>query len=267
MRPRITPEKARVHGRAFGQEADRYDRVRPGYPDTAVEALLDGLPEAPRVLDLGAGTGKLSGHLVSALERRRAPEGRGEHGMWGEHGAGTVVAVDPDAAALQRNPAAEVHVGTGEEIPLPDASVDLVTIAQAWHWMEPAATCREVHRVLVPGGRLAILVNQLDVREPWVHRLSRIMHAGDVYRPAWRPEVGEGFSAVEAATTAFTQPMTTADLVDLAATRSYWLRSGEATRQKVADNLRWYLEEHLGHHPETVLDLPYLCLRYTTTKV
>jgi len=118
-----------------------YERGRPGWPPEVVD--LPGLPPTATVLDLGAGTGKLTRLLVPAF--------------------GRVVAVEP-AEAMRRVleticPEAEAHPGTGQEIPLADASVDAVFAAQAFHWFDDERAVAEIVRVLRPGGALVLMWN------------------------------------------------------------------------------------------------------------
>lgn len=234
----VRPRAQSAHGLSFGTQAAVYDQVRPGYPDAAVD--LAGVEwKGLRVCDLGAGTGILGRSLIA----------RGAE----------VTAVDPDEAALAHNPARSLR-GTAEATGLPDASVDLVTVAQAWHWFDEKAAAREIVRILAPGGRLLILINQLDVRVDWVLRLSRIMHAGDVYRPRYRPEPGAGLVLSDQALVEFSTPVTLEGLIDLARTRSYWLRSNATTRARVEANLREYLT--VEHPLEGETALPYMCLAY-----
>ncbi len=141
----VRPRARAAHGTRFGAEAHRYDAVRPGYPADAL-SLLGREWTGLDVCDLGAGTGILS---------RRSARPRG-----------AVVAVDPDEAALLRNPAPG-RTGTAEDTGLPTASCDVITVAQAWHWFDEAAAAIEIGRILRPGGAL-ILINQLDVRVDWV---------------------------------------------------------------------------------------------------
>jgi SAM-dependent methyltransferase len=120
---------------------DDYERGRPGWPPEVVD--IPGLPSAATVLDLGAGTGKLTRLLVSAF--------------------GRVVAVEP-AEAMRRLlvtvcPGAEALAGTGEEIPLPDASVDSVFAAEAFHWFDGERAVAEIARVLRPEGSLVLMWN------------------------------------------------------------------------------------------------------------
>ncbi|EUA44075.1 ubiE/COQ5 methyltransferase family protein [Mycobacterium xenopi 3993] len=111
------------------------------------------------MLDLGAGTGKLTTRLV-------------ERGL-------DVVAVDPIPEMLdvlrKSLPDTPALLGTAEEIPLPDNSVDAVLVAQAWHWFDPARAIPEVIRVLRPGGRLGLVWNTRDERLGWVRELGRII--------------------------------------------------------------------------------------------
>ncbi len=240
--PKIPQQARTAHGRRFGTTAELYDAVRPGYPAAAIDDVLTGAADRPLdVCDLGAGTGLLSRDLL--LDDRVA----------------ALTAVDPDEQLLARNPA-QTRVGTAEAIPLPDGSVDLVTAAQAWHWFDPQAAGAEIARVLRPGGRLAVLNNQLDVRLSWVLRLARIMHAGDVYRPGWQPHLGPGFTTEPTQEHLFTTTVTVDTVVKLAATRSYWLRSNDRTRARVEANIRDYLAQEAGFDTTGTFELPYLCL-------
>ena len=129
----------------FARSAEAYEEGRPGYPAAVLEPL--GITTGMTVLDLAAGTGKLT----------RALAGSGA----------TVVAVEPVAemrAALPES--VEALDGTAESLPLPDGSVDLVTVAQAFHWFDGPAALREIHRVLNPGGRLALLWNRRGEDDP-----------------------------------------------------------------------------------------------------
>lgn len=145
---------------AFGAAASAYAEHRPDYPVSAVRWALEPVAGRPgrTVLDLGAGTGKLTGVLVRL-------------GI-------AVTAVEPDpamAAELRRRlPGVTVLSGTSEDIPLPDGSVDAVLAGQAFHWFDPRRALPEIARVLRPEGALAALWNDLDVRVDWVRDLDQI---------------------------------------------------------------------------------------------
>jgi SAM-dependent methyltransferase len=157
----------------FARSAEAYEEGRPGYPAAALEPL--GLGPGITVLDLAAGTGKLTRALA-------------------ETGAG-VIAVEPVAEMRAALPGSVTAVdGTAEAIPVEDGSVDLVTVAQAFHWFDGRAALAEIHRVLRPGGRLAIVWNRRveddpvnaaieELIEP--HRMGTPTHRGDAWRAAF----------------------------------------------------------------------------------
>ncbi|MBG6083798.1 class I SAM-dependent methyltransferase [Zhihengliuella flava] len=249
--PSKAPKARREHGGAFAVGGEQYDAVRPGYPAAAVDFLLgaSGSPAAARglrVVETGAGTGLLTKDLVS----------RGAH----------VSAVDPSADmldALRRKlPAVPAVQATAEATGLPAASCDVVLCAQAWHWVDPVAATAEARRLLRPAANrgaaaLGLVWNQLDVTVPWVHRLARIMHAGDVHRPEFEPVKGEGFGPWSRHEEHWGQEVTPEFLIELARSRAYYLRAAESTRATVEKNLRWYLYEHLEYDAGAGLTLPY----------
>ncbi|WP_104118104.1 class I SAM-dependent methyltransferase [Arthrobacter sp. B1805] len=224
---------------AYLSGAGRYDRVRPGYPAAVADWIIPG--HARRVADIGAGTGLFTSLLT----------GRGLE----------VTAVDPSEDMLTvltaRLPQVPVLLGTAEHSLLPTASMDLLTLAQTWHWCDHPAALREAGRVLQPGGRIALVWNQLDVSLPWVHRLSRIMHAGDVFSPAYRPDFGGAFGPAEEMLVHWTQELAVADVVDLARSRSYYQRASAPLRERVDSNLLWYLTEYLAFSGDAVIRIPY----------
>lgn len=234
---------------AFGEslsdgDAATYDDVRPGYPPEVV-GLVRGDGDSPGaaldVLDVGAGTGKLTAVLVAAGH--------------------SVTALDPGAemlAALRRScPGVPVVRATAEATGLAGGSFDAITCAQTWHWVDVPAASAEFARLLRPGGRVVLTWNTLDVREPRVHRLTRIMHAGDVQKPGFVPAVAGPLRITAELRTEWVQELTPEQVIRLARTRSYWLRAGAGTRAKVEANLRWYLHDHLGYAPDDVVALPY----------
>ena len=147
--------------RGFTAGVGAYERGRPSYPPEVVQHLERryGLGSGVRVLDVGAGTGK----LTALLEATGAD----------------VTALEPVAAmrhALARNcPKVQVVDGSAEQTQLADACVDLVVVAQAFHWFDARRATEELGRVLRPDGGLALIWNSRDAREPWVAEMSRIV--------------------------------------------------------------------------------------------
>ncbi len=231
---------------SFGAQAAAYERGRPSYPPEAIDWLL---PAGARdVLDLGAGTGKLTTRLV-------------ERGL-------NVVAVDPIAemlevlsAALPQTPAL---LGTAEEIPLPDNSVDAVLVAQAWHWVDPERAIPEVARVLRPGGRLGLVWNTRDERLGWVKDLGGIIgHEDDPF--SHELSLPAPFADVERFHVEWTNYLTPQAIVDLVASRSYCITSPADVRTKVLDQVRELLVTHPALAQTPGVALPYItvCVRAT----
>ncbi len=246
--PKLQHERRQELGQSFQDGGEHYDRVRPGYPADSADWLI---PAGARdAADLGAGTGKFTALLV-------------ERGL-------RTVAVDPSPDMLEQLrralPGVTAVEGTAEHTSLAPEAFDLVTVAQAWHWCDPLLASTEAARILRPHGVLGLIWNQLDTSVPWVHRLSRIMHAGDVHKPHFTPPLGPEFTRLQSHLTRWEDPVTTQDLMELAKSRSYYLRAGESTRAKVLGNLDWYLHEHLGHTANEVLPLPYLTQSWRATK-
>jgi SAM-dependent methyltransferase len=154
-----------VFAQSFGSEAARYADYRPSYPVAAIDHVIgDGTPRT--ILDLGAGTGKLTELMV----------GRGEH----------VIAVEPDAAMLdelaRRVPQATALAGSAERIPVPDASVDLIVAGQAYHWFSHPESDREVARVLRRGGGVGLFWNYPDRTVDWIPKLYKASRDAE---PPW----------------------------------------------------------------------------------
>jgi SAM-dependent methyltransferase len=177
----------RVAARGFSEGAEAYERGRPDYPPEAVEWLRErlGLGPESRVVDLAAGTGKLSRALavtgaevtaVEPLERMRA-------------------LIEPPIRSIE---------GTAERMPLPDASADAVTVAQAFHWFDGEAALAEIHRVLRPGGRLALVWNVRLLDDPGQAAIEELIapYTGEIPRHRsgeWRQpiEASEKFGPLE----------------------------------------------------------------------
>lgn len=242
----------------FVGEGGAYNSVRPAYPDEAVAALIDAARSgrgvnAPgrdgplRAADIGAGTGKMSELLV--------------------RGGLLVDAVEPsDAMRSQASSVEGVrwHDGVAEHTGLPNGLYDIVVFAQSWHWMDPERAGLEAARILAPGGVLGIVWNQMAVSIPWVHRLTRIMRSGDVHRPDRPPTPGGNFAPMTLTQVAWEDRMTPEEILTLGTTRSSYIRSSEAGRARMQENLRWYLYDHLGYAPGEQVTIPYATLVWLT---
>jgi SAM-dependent methyltransferase len=159
--------------RGFGSSAGAYERGRPTYPDAAVAHLAAelGLGPGVRVVDLAAGTGKLTRLLAE--------------------GGADVVAVEPVAGmreTLQRAvPGIEALHGTAEAIPLADGSADAVTVAQAFHWFDADAALVEIHRILRPGGGLGLIWNVMCADSDWLAAVRGLVQSLRGSAPAYGP--------------------------------------------------------------------------------
>jgi SAM-dependent methyltransferase len=196
------------------------------------------------VLDLGAGTGKLTRDLA----------GRGLE----------VTAVDPSdqmLAELRRVlPGTSALTGTAEDIPLPDHSVDVVLVAQAWHWVDRARAVPEVARVLAPGGRLGLIWNLRDEREDWVRRLGQILDAAEERRDT---AIGPPFGPEEIRDVPWTHRIGPDRLLDLVASRSYVILLPSDERAALLAQVRQLIATHPALVGRTEFDLPYVtqCVR------
>lgn len=241
------PDVDAVQAASFGQAASAYERGRPGYPEDALDWLLPA--HARDVVDLGAGTGKLTRLLA----------GRGLR----------VVAVEPSdgmRAELERAlPGVMALAGAAERMPLPDHSADVVLVAQAWHWVDPAVAVPEVLRVLRPGGRLGLVWNFRDERADWVATLGRSMRSLADDPTVVQLELGAAFGPVEQRTVPWQHRLTPGGLRDLVASRSYVITAPPAERSRVLGEVDELLADHPDLAGRAEFDLPYLTHCYRAT--
>ncbi|GAA2875964.1 putative methyltransferase [Actinoplanes cyaneus] len=233
-------QQRRQHAASFGAAAQEYRRGRPSYPRQAVDWLVPA--SATTVADLGAGTGKFTELLVAA--------------------GFDVIAVEPSEAMREQLtevvPAAAVHDGTAENIPLADASVDAIVMAQAWHWVDPALGIPEIARVLRPGGTLGLIWNIRDSDEPWVAELDEILHHHSRQDLDTAPSLAAPFAHVERAEFRWVHTMGRQSLFDMIASRSYVIVLPDAERADLLRNVAELLDSHpdLADHDE--IKLPYV---------
>jgi SAM-dependent methyltransferase len=253
-------DTTKVLRNAFGEVAGEYDRLRPGPSPEALDWLLP--PAANDVLEIGAGTG-----ILTRLLAERVPH---------------VVAVEPDdrmRAHLPEAPAIEVRAGWAEALPAPDACVDVVIAASAWHWVDEERAVPEVARVLRPGGRLALVWNGPDRSVDWM----RSLWAGGLelspddkvavdQRRRRRHTVnvdvgGEGpFEPPDTALFRWTRAMSKEDLVALASTYSGVITMEEGARDEHLRSMARYLDGVEGLEGTDHVDVPMRAYCWRATK-
>jgi len=228
---------------SFGGVAEAYERGRPSYPTEAVAWML-GDP-AQVVLELGAGTGKLTG-VIAAL-------GHDVH------------ATDPDPAMLaileRQLPGVRTAQASAEEIPLADGSVDVVVAAQAFHWFDLDRALPEIARVLTPGGRICLVWNARDEKIPWVRRLGALIGTQDQLRdPAEALIFSELFGFVEDRAFTHWQTIDRRSIRDLVLSRSNVAVLGEQERAAKLDEVLAFYDE-FGRGMDG-MQLPYVAKCY-----
>lgn len=230
----------------FGSVADLYERARPGYAPGAIDWLLPSTAE--RVLDLAAGTGKLTSDLVA-------------RGL-------DVVAVEPApemlAQLVARLSTVDARAGSAEQTGLPDRDVDAVLIAAALHWFERPAADREIARVLRPGGVVGVMANRRDTSRPWMRDLNDLLtarmsnwprpgHTTDL--PPFDPDL---FTPPERAEFPNPQLVDVDGLADVVATRSYVIALPAAERTALLDEVRQLARTHPDLAGQERFELPYV---------
>lgn len=233
---------------AFGRRAAEYASGRPDYP----EALLKDLPPARVIVELGAGTGKLTRRIARTGAR--------------------VVAIEPQAAmAAHIEPAANVDViiGTAECIPLPDASADLVCSATAFHWFDYDRATAEILRIARPGAPLALIWNKRDARAPWVDDINRLLES---YRPPGTPHRDAGgiarilndprFQLLRQRECPFEHRMPPAGIIDRVLSTSYIAALAPAEQEDVVQKARAIISAHSELAGAAEIGFPYVSKLY-----
>jgi SAM-dependent methyltransferase len=228
----MTDSERTSRARSFGGVAGAYDRGRPSYPPEAISWLLGDAPL--EVLDLGAGTGKLTTALLAAGHR--------------------VCAVEPlaqmRAVLEQAAPGARALAGTAEQLPLADSSVDAVVVGAAFHWFDQRLALDEIERVLRTPGVLGLLGNAFDVSTAWVASLRGILGPPALDRPGHWPStqtLGERFEEVGDREFGHSQTVDRARLRDLVLSRSAVAGADEQDRALVFSEVDalWAREDEL----------------------
>ena len=217
-----------------------------------------GINDGKRVLDLAAGTGKLTRLLV--------PTGA------------FVVAVEPVEAmraALTRSlPEVQALAGTAEAIPLPAASIDAVAVGQAFHWFDGDAALAEIHRVLRPGGRLGLIWNVKDESVDWIEKLGGIMESyrGDAPRVAsgaWKDAFTRTtlFTPLQRARFSFVHEADFAAVVARVTSVSFIAALPPAEFARVVEKVRVLLATHPETAGRSTFELPYRTGVYWTKRI
>lgn len=245
--------------RGYKTAADTYIKGRPDYPPQVSQWLstsldLDG---HKTVIDLGAGTGKFTGRLVAT--------------------GAQVIAVEPVAQMLEKLSAAWPDVlavdGTATDLPLPDASVDAVVCAQAFHWFASAEALTEIARVLKPGGKLGLIWNLRDTQVSWVPKLDAIVNAleGDTpryYTGVWRAAFPHpAFGALKAERFHHEHSGSPEDvLFNRVRSTSFIAALPEAQRAQVDEQLRALIAAEPELRGRAVVTVPYETAAFVAVK-
>ena len=234
----------------FSAGADAYERGRPDFPAEAVAFLAETLDLRPgrTLLDLGAGTGKLTRMLVPTGARVLGLEPV-------EAMRGGLARLVPEALPLG---------GVAEALPLRDGTVDAAVAAQAFHWFDAHAAVAELHRVLVPNGPVGLVWNVRDERTPWVAEMTRLIepHGGDTptqRHGAWRVAFEESdlFSPLELGTFTHEQRLTVEGAVDRVLSISFIAELDDDARRDVTDAVRRLLATDPETRGRDEVVLPY----------
>jgi SAM-dependent methyltransferase len=249
-----------VAAQGYAVAGSAYERGRPDYPAAALAALVEGLGigRGVRVLDLGAGTGKLTRCLVPTGAR--------------------LVAVEP-VATMRASfalalPQVPVVGGTAEALPFCPATADAVVVGTAFHWFDGPVAVRELHRVLRPGGRLGLVWLARDETVAWVRELVQLVDAfkrGDPPRYTdgrWRRvfEDTEWFTPLEGAQFPFAHEADRATALARVSSTSFVGTLSAVERDEALRRVAALLDTHPETRERATLQLPYRADVYWCTR-
>lgn len=248
----------------FSNRGEDYERYRPVHPDNAIAALLSGLKPADQLIaaDVGAGTG-IGARLLADRGAR----------VW---------AIEPNAdmrAAATPHEGVQFLAGTAESIPLETASVDLVTVFQAFHWFDFMKSLHEFQRILKPGGRLALVWSFWDQQDAISRRYTRLIAAASKprerhyaqtstvwqrlrYQLFWQGIWLPYFHNLQQRSFTFNQALDLAGLIGLARSQGFMPASGAALRQLNADLAAFH---HEFRDEQGLVQLAYRTRLYIAT--
>jgi SAM-dependent methyltransferase len=234
--------------------AELYERVRPTYPQSAIAFLVEelGIDESSELLDLAAGTGKLTRALL--------------------HTGARVTAVEPldgmRSVLARELPEVTAMAGSAEGIPLEDESVDVVFVGQAFHWFDPDSAPREIARVLRPGGALAPIWNTREERANWVAEVREVVERYKREAPfhesnEWRAGIDNSglFGPIEERMFEQAQELSREEAVEVFASRSYVAALPQAERERVLEQIAALVPQ------EERITIPYTTEVYWTKRL
>jgi SAM-dependent methyltransferase len=261
----LPPEEKASRAGSFGGVASHYERYRPGPSAAAVDWILPA--RVRTVVDLGAGTGACTRMLTERAD--------------------DVVAVEPDdrmrSVLVEQVPGVRALKGRGESMPLPDACADAVLASSSWHWMDPAPTLAEVHRVLVPGGVLGAVWSGPDPDGAFLVQAQALLaerraaarastddaerdaeievvsFMSDARRrlPILEIPTGSGFAAPEHEVFTWDVALDADDLIGLLGTLSWVITLPEDARERLVTEARRLLAELLGVEGDVTVDVAF----------
>ncbi|WP_347453227.1 class I SAM-dependent methyltransferase [Acinetobacter thermotolerans] len=245
----------------FSTAAERYQQVRPSYPEALTPWLQQQLTltQDAQLLDLGAGTGKFLPHLKQLSQN--------------------ILAVDPVPEMLAQLKLAHPDITTleamSDAMPLEDASIDAVFCAQSFHWFAHLDSLKEIHRVLKNQGYLVLVWNQRDITVDWVKALADFIlpMEGDTPRyhsGKWREVFQEQYLFKPVAETTL-QHFHSGTVEQVVSKRllstSFIAAQPEKEQQLLKQQFEQIVEKYTGKQPQDHIDFPYVTYVYVFQKI